>query len=186
MFDVKSKLWRVALFVRRIPMFLIFIYLQASAVRRIQSSLIPAYNRLVPKLRLSKLFKNVSKKVPPLSKADEGDLFVRLPILGAALQHASQETLSEIVAESVGGDNKGMVQELLKDLSEYALSSEHLASARTAAAACIHGLLKSGFDKFSQCPIKPLVEYVIDVLGSSSGDSGVAQNCLNLLSLLVS
>ena len=130
------------------------------------------------------LFKAVSKKVPPLSKADEGDLFVRLPILGAAIQHASPQTLMDAV--SGGKDTTGVVTELLSGLSEYALSSEHLTSARTAAASCIHGLVRNGFDKSAECPIKALVQYATSLLQSSSTDASSVQNCLSFLSLLVS
>ena len=147
--------------------------------------MIPAYNSLVPKTRLAKLFNDVSKKVPPLSKADEGDLFVRLPILGSALQQALPQAVMDAVSETSSDDENKVVEELLRGLSEYTLSSEHLASARTAAASCIHGLLKHGFDRSSACPVKPLVQYVAGTLDSSGIDANPAQNCLSFLSLLV-
>ncbi|KAL3913726.1 MAG: hypothetical protein SGILL_006374, partial [Bacillariaceae sp.] len=157
---------------------------KASDVQKLESSLVPAYNNSVPKERLSKLFKDVSQKIPPLSKADECDLFVRLPLLGAALQSASSSLLKEVVTKVGGDDENALVVELLKGLSEYAMSSEHLASARTAAALCVYGLVKGGFDKSAKCPARPLAEDAMNRLKSSSGDVGLTQNCLNYLSLL--
>jgi len=153
------------------------------AVSKIESGLLPAYNRLVPRERMTKLLKAVSQKVPPLSKADEGDLFVRLPILAAALQSAVPSMLQGVLTE-VNEDDKELVPEFLQGLTDYALSAEHPPSGRTAAASCVHAILKNGFGRDVECPVKPLMEQVSNTLVVSSANVCAVTNCLNILSVL--
>lgn len=152
----------------------------------IERALLPAYKSLVPRERLKKLLKAISDKVPPLSKADEGVLLVRLPILSAALQGAESSLLEGVVSEI--GSNDGLpVTQLLQDLTEYVLSDEHLSNARNAGALCVHALLKSGFNRNLDCPTKSLlVDIKNQILSSSSLGATATKNCLNYLSLLVS
>ncbi|KAG7353695.1 Dos2-interacting transcription regulator of RNA-Pol-II [Nitzschia inconspicua] len=156
---------------------------KVNAVEKIENGLRPAYNHLVPKERLAKLLKSVNNKIPPLSKRDEGDLFVRLPILSEALQSTSPDILKSLIGE-MGDGEKVVALDLLKGLTSYSLSVEHLSSSRVAAASCVHGLLRSGFGTGGDCPTKPLVESVADALDISKDDMGATQNCLSFLSLL--
>jgi hypothetical protein len=155
-----------------------------NAVQRIEHGLRPAYNNLVPEERLKKLLRKVTNKIPPLSKSDEGDLFVVLPILAAALQSASPDVLKTALNDADENVNQIAV-DLLEGLISYSLSSEHLSSARVAAASCVHGLLKIGFEEGGDCPVKLLVSGVADALDTTKDDSGATQNCLSFLSLLV-
>mmetsp|Transcript_4110 Transcript_4110/g.9913 ORF Transcript_4110/g.9913 Transcript_4110/m.9913 type:complete len:1275 (-) Transcript_4110:2478-6302(-) len=149
----------------------------------IVGALLPAYNSLVPKERLKKLLKAISDKIPPLSEGDEVVLLVRLPILSAVLQEAEPSLLEDVVSK-IDNDEGQPIAQLIQDLTEYVLSDEHLPSARSAGALCVHALLKSGFNRNLDCPTKPLL---IDInerfLSSSTGVSGT-KNCLNYLSLL--
>uniref|UniRef100_A0A7S4EFF4 MMS19 nucleotide excision repair protein n=1 Tax=Pseudo-nitzschia australis TaxID=44445 RepID=A0A7S4EFF4_9STRA len=157
------------------------------AVISIERAMLPAYRSLVPRERLKKLLKAISDKVPPLSKADEGVLLVRLPILSAALQGVTSSLLEEVVSEIDSNDGPPVTQ-LLHDLTEYVLSDEHLSNARNAGALCMHTLLKSGFNRNLVCPTKSLlVDINNKILSSSSSFRATAtKNCLNYLSLLVS
>jgi hypothetical protein len=139
----------------------------------------------VPKARLAMLLKTVAKKVPPLSKTDEADLLVRLPILGAALEAAEPSRLQEILME-IDGEGENLVRQLLQDLTDYALSSEHLSNGRKAAASCAHAILKNGFVKNPVCPVKPLIANVVSVMNASRDNLIVMMNCVNFLSVLVS
>jgi hypothetical protein len=140
---------------------------------------------MVPKRRLKELLQSVSNKIPPLSKTDESDLFVRLPILAASLQSTSSDDLIAVLSEVEGNENMALL-DLFKALVSYTLSVDHLASARVAAASCVHGLLSKSLDKGGDCPVKPLIAIVADVLDASPDDLGTTQNCLSFLSLLVS
>lgn len=153
-------------------------------MQKIESKLRPAYSNSVPIGRLEKLLRRVSNKTPPLSKADEGDLFVRLPILAAAVQSTSSDGLKAVLFDE-DGNEKLAVLDLLKGLVSYSLSAEHLSTARVAAASCVHGLLRNGFEAASACPVKPLVASVADALDASTDDVGTTENCLSFLSLLV-
>ncbi len=110
---------------------------------------------------------------------------MRLPILGAALQSVSPSVLKEVLKEGRGDDSM-VVSVLLQCLTEYTLSSEHMSRGRTAAASCVHGLLKSGFDKEANCPVKPLVAIATETLVSSTWNIADVRNCLGFLSMLVS
>mmetsp|Transcript_17018 Transcript_17018/g.19065 ORF Transcript_17018/g.19065 Transcript_17018/m.19065 type:complete len:991 (-) Transcript_17018:2749-5721(-) len=153
-------------------------------VNAIVRSLLPAYNRLVPRERLKKLLTAISKKIPPLSQADECELLVRLPIVSAALQSA--DPLLEGVVNEIDIDEGLHVSQLLQDLTEYVLSANHLSTSRTAGALCVDALLKSGFNRNLDCPAKPLLIDVTKRMIASSNDLTVTKNCLNYLSLLSS
>ena len=158
---------------------------QINAVHVICAGLIPAFTRLVPPSRLKKLLKTISDKIPPLSEGDEGILIVLLPILSAALQAAEPSLLEEVVSE-INCDEGLPVTELLRGLTEYVLSNEHLASVRNAAALCVHALLKSGFNRNLDCPAKPLLDDINCRILATSSDLRAKTNCLNYLSLIVS
>ena len=140
---------------------------------------------MVPRERLKKLLKAISDKIPPLSQADEGVLLVRLPILSAALQSVEPSLLEEVVSE-IDSDGGLPVTQLLQGLTEYVLSAEHLTNARNTGAFCVHALLKSGFNRNLNCPVKPLLIDINKRILASSNDLTVTKNCLNYLSLLVS
>jgi hypothetical protein len=132
---------------------------------------------------LKELLQSVSNKIPPLSKADESDLFVRLPILAASVQSTSSDVLKVILSEVDGNDIVASV-DLLKALASFTLSADHLASARVAAASCVHGLLMKGLQIGGDCPARPLLTTVADILDASTNDLGTTQNCISFLSLL--
>jgi hypothetical protein len=50
----------------------------------------------------------------------------------------------------------------------------------------VHALLKSGFNRNLDCPMKPLLVDVTKRIIGSSNDLTDTKNCLNYLSLLVS
>jgi hypothetical protein len=154
-------------------------------VERVERSLFPAFSKLVPTRRLKDLLQVVSNKIPPLSREDERDLFVRIPILAACIQSASLDDLKVVLSEVDGNDNVASL-DLLNGLASYTLSAEHLRSARVAAASCVHGLLRKGLRKGGDCPVKPLLTIVADILDPSADDLGTMENCLSFLSLLVS
>ncbi len=127
----------------------------------------------------------VSNKVPPLSRTDEADLFVRLPLLSTALQNTSPSVVEETLSVINGADKKGALV-LLEGLADYVLNDEQLADSRNAAACCVHALVKSGFNRNLDCPAKPLVKVVADSILATPPKVTVVRNCLNFLSLLVS
>ena len=161
------------------------LFLQIQSITKIENNLLPAYNKLVPRERLAKLLAEVSKKIPPLSKADEGDLFVRLPILAASLQSVEASVLQGIIGEAAENETD-FASQLLNGLADYATSSEHLPTGRTAAASCVHALIKKGFARGGACPVKPLVAKISGSLATSTGNISVTTNTINFLSLLVS
>ena len=110
---------------------------------------------------------------------------MRLPILSAALQAAAPSLLEEVVSE-IDSDEGLPVTELLRGLTEYVLSDEHLSSVRDAGAICVYALLKGGFNRNLNCPAKSLLDDVNNRIISSFNDFGAMRNCLNYLSLVVS
>jgi hypothetical protein len=128
----------------------------------------------------------VSNKIPPLSKADESDLFVRLPILAASLQSTSSDVLKVVLSEVDGNEKNAASMDLLKALASYTLSAEHHPSTRVAAASCVYDLLIKGVVTGVDCPVKPLLAGVAEVLDASADDLGSSQSCISFLSLLVS
>lgn len=147
--------------------------------------ILPAYSTLVPKARVKTLLIRVSNKIPPLSKTDEADLFVRLPVLSKALASTSPADIEELMSTVYGSDKKG-ASLLLEGLTDYVLNDQHFSDSRNAAACCVHTLIKDGFNKNLDCPAKPLVEAIADSLSASFSNVAAVKKCLDIFSLLVS
>lgn len=75
---------------------------------------------------------------------------------------------------------------MLPGLTEYVLTKEYDSKARSAGASCIFAVLSLGTLVASHCPVKPLVEEVINRSLLSSADRFAVADCLNLMSLMVS
>ena len=110
---------------------------------------------------------------------------MRLPVLSTVLLSAESSLLEEIVSE-VDSEEEMPITELMQGLSEYVFSAEHISNSRTAGALCVYALIKNGFNKNLDCPVKPLLVNNINCIIASSNDFTVTKNCLNFLSLLVS
>ena len=93
--------------------------------------------------------------------------------------------LEDVVSE-IDADEGLPMSQLLQGLTEYMLSAYHSSNSRTAAALCVHALLKSGFNRNLDCPMKPLLVDVTKRIIGSSNDLTDTKNCLKYLSLLVS
>jgi hypothetical protein len=164
----------------------------ARFIQKIQAVLVhllPAYKKSVPNDTLVKLSEDVSAIVPPLSEEDSINLYIRLPILGAALASLRSYPDGDIYEDAMETDQTSLQEiciAMLPGLTEYVLAKDYDAKARSAAASCIYAILSLGNLVATDCPVKPLVKDIINrSLSSAAGHISVL-DCLNLMSLMVS
>ena len=147
--------------------------------------LLPAYRRYVPEKKILSLLISVVDKIPPLSKSDEGFLFVRLPVLSVALQSLEANNLEKIYAKACETDES--TKSILDGLSEFILSDKNIPSTKAAAGTCVHALVRSGINCNLECPVVPQASKAFDAIVSAvaSDDMGGIKSGINYMSLLV-
>ena len=147
--------------------------------------LLPAYRRYVPEKKILSLLISVVDKIPPLSKSDEGFLFVRLPVLSVALQSLEANDLEKIYAKACEADES--TKSILDGLSEFILSDKNLPSTKAAAGTCVYALGKSGINCNLECPVVPQASKAFEAIVNAvaSDDLGGVKNGINYMSLLV-
>ena len=154
-------------------------------INQICGDLLPAYKRFVPTSSLIKLSKDVADIVPPLSEADTFALYVRLPILGAALHSSGgDDKVATQADQSESIDD--IVHSMLGGLTQFVLGAEYDARARSAAASCIHATISLYGSNITACPVLPIVKDIVNPALASATSLATAKDCLNLLALLVS
>ena len=158
---------------------------QINSVDLIVRGLLPAFRRYVPEEKLLSLLISVVDKIPPLSKSDEGFLFVHLPILSVALQSCEANDLEKIFAKACETDES--TKSILDGLSEFILSDKNLPSTKAAAVTCVHALVKSGINRNLECPVvrqaSKTLEAIVNAVASDDMDG--IKTGINYLSLLV-
>jgi hypothetical protein len=122
--------------------------------------LLPAYQNRVSRTHLEKLVSVVSQALPPLDDTDTIKLCVYLPFLSAAIEHAESPPESARTA-----DDKAMEENwisMVPELADFALRAEHYPSARSHAAASLHGLISRLIPRGKEpCPSLTLLRSVV-------------------------
>ena len=167
---------------------------------KITNFLLPAYQKFIPRSKAEKLVKMVSDVLPPLSDADNFNLFVKLPLLAAALHSEILEEPRAVDTIESDDDSDDTMNELLTGmapaLAEYVLCSDFDAQARSAAASCLHAVIASNDRGAKDCPASQIIKTVINPTiksayekclgGSSPCPTAVFKDCLTLYALMVS
>jgi hypothetical protein len=154
------------------------------AVNNVVMGILPFFTAWVPMARVKTLVMAIWNKIPPLSKTDEANLFVRLPVLAAALQSSTSSEMEEILTV-IDGNGNNCASLFLEGLTDYVLNEQHFSDARNSAACCIHALVKHGFNKNLDCPAKPLLKIAVDCILAFPSKVALVKNCLNFFALLV-
>lgn len=157
-------------------------------VHVVLSNLLPAYENGVPIATLLKLNSDVANSLPPLSEADRTTLSTTLPILGSAL--GSIEKFPTFVGDSDVDPDLPSLQEvcigMLPGLTEFVLTADYDDNARSSAAMCMHMMLSLGNLGVKECPVKRVVEDLVEWYTSTTLDENAMIDWLNFLSLMVS
>jgi hypothetical protein len=109
---------------------------------KILPCILDAYKSNIPEEKLLTVLSRISNVLPPLSDADEAELSVYLPVLGATLSSMDVLVTEEMMDKLMG---------LTPDLVDFSMNSDHNSVARSAASSCVYFSLSRFQRNISEC-----------------------------------